>query len=224
MTNSKHLVKCPYYEYEKENFIKCEDVKRSFKWIKQKDDYMYKFCDEDWQKCEYARRMDQAYEEGIDMEKVKAESLRSEYRKIERRLKQCEARNIAKDEEIKKLRKRCKYFESYRDRYIKAEADAMKTAKEIMALTAMYEARFAYLMAEFADGVLCEKDMDEWSKDREFAIIADEVEDGKVSKWRVLTRFKDDQDDDTTESEDEKEQSEDSDEPEDRTTDDSSEQ
>jgi hypothetical protein len=84
----------------------------------------------------------------------------------------------------------------------------------------MYEARFAYLMSEFADGILDEKAMNEWSQDKEFAIIADEVEDDKVVKWRAIVRLQDDQDDDTVESEDEEEQSADHNEPEDRQTDD----
>ena len=224
MTNSKHLVKCPFYEYEKVNFVKCEDVKRIFKSVKQKDDYMYKFCDVNWMKCEHALRLHHAYEEGRDMEEVKIESLKSENRKLERRLKQAEARNDAKDEEIRKLRNRCKGYEQYRDKYLKLEAHEKKVYEEVTAMTAMYEARFAYLMAEFADGILDEKAMDEWSKDKEFAIIADEVEDEKVVKWRAIVRLQDDQDDDTTESEDEEEQSADHNEPEDRQTDDRPEQ
>lgn len=195
MTNSKHLVKCPFYEYEKVNFVKCEDVKRIFKSVKQKDDYMYKFCDANWMKCEHALRLHHAYEEGRDMEEVKIESLKSENRKLERRLKQAEARNDAKDEEIRKLRNRCKGYEQYRDKYLKLEAHEKKVCEEVTAITTMYEARFAYLMAEFADGILDEKAMDEWSKDKEFAIIADEVEDEKVVKWRAIVRLQDDQDD-----------------------------
>ena len=224
MTNSKHLVRCPFYEYEKENFVKCEDVKRTFKWIKQKDDYMYRFCDEDWQQCIFAQRMKQAYEEGIDMEEVKIESLKSENRKLERRLKQSEARNEAKDEDIKKLKKKCKYLEAYRDKYFQVEAREKKAAEEITALTAMYEARFAYLMAEYSGGILDEKEMDAWSKDKEFRIFADKVEDGKVVLWRVVVRFQDDKDGNTTESKDKEEQSEDHNEPEDRQTDDRPEQ
>jgi len=227
MTNSKHLVKCPFYEYEKVNFVKCEDVKRIFKSVKEKDDYMYKFCDVNWMKCEHALRLHHAYEEGRDMEEVKIESLKSENRKLERRLKQAEARNEAKDEEIRKLRNRCKGYEQYRDKYLQLAAHEKKVYEEITAMTTMYEARFAYLMStrcDYCSGnedpILNEKEMEEWSKGKEFAIIADKVEDDKVVQWRAIVRLQDDQDDDTTESEDEEEQSEDSDEPEDRQTDD----
>lgn len=221
MPNSKHLVKCPFFEYEKEKFIKCEDVKRTFRWNKQKDNYMWKFCDANWMKCKYALILHHAYEEGRDMEEVKIESLKSENRKLERRLKASEARNTAKDEEIKKLRKKCQHLQTYREKFLAMRAKEDKIAEEINALTSMYEARFAYLMSEFAEGVLNEKDMDSWSKEKEFAIIADEVEDDKVVQWRAIVRFKDDQDDNTTESEDKEEQSADHSEQEDRETDDS---
>ena len=221
MPNSKHLVKCPFFEYEKTNFIKCEDVKRTFRWIKQKDNYMYRFCDESWMKCEYALRLHHAYEEGRDMEEVKIESMKSELRKLERRLKASEERNKAKDNEIKKLKKERKYLQTYREKFIAMRAKEDKIAKEIAAMTSMYEARFAYLMAEYADGVLDETDMHEWSKDKEFAIIPDKMEEDKVVQWRTIVRLKDDQDDNTTESEDKEEQSADHSEPEDRETDDS---
>ena len=198
MTNSKHLATCPFYEYEKENFVKCEDVKRIFRNVKKKDDYMRQFCDADWRLCEHAARMQKAYEEGRNMSEVKIKSLISENRKLEKRLKQAEARIRDKDNELKKLQKTSRYYEvhyhMYMDKCVEAQKREKDIAEEVTAMTAMYEARFAYLMAEFAGGILNEKDMEEWSEGKEFAITADKVEDDRVVQWKAIVRLKEDDD------------------------------
>lgn len=186
--NSKHLVICPYYEYERDCFILCEGVRKHFRWPKQMDDYMYRICDTDqWLSCEYARELSKAYEEGEHkVAETKINALKAEVRKLEKQLKKSEERNVLKDDELRRYRKRIQILEKMRMDNRDKEA---KIHGELEAIGRLYESRLAYLMAVYSGGILDEAEMDAWCKDKEYAIKSETVgEDNKVRRWKVEVR------------------------------------
>lgn len=191
MPNSKHVPKCPYYEYEKKVFIKCEDCKRMFRWPAQKERWMNMYCDSDWHSCMYAKDITRVYEENKDMDEQKYKALKSEFRKLELRLGKAEKRNEEKDAEIKELKRvknlaidRCRQ----RDTQLKELNESNAALQgEIAWAHDFYQARLAYLMCKHEDGVLKEAEVEEWHKGKEFAITGEKTEDGDML-WKVEWR------------------------------------
>lgn len=70
MSYSMDKIKCPYYEngYYKPNrqTIKCEGCTRFFKTENAKNEYFTRYCQNDWEKCEYAKTLNEIYDNGGD--------------------------------------------------------------------------------------------------------------------------------------------------------------
>lgn len=190
MPNSKHVPVCPYYEYEKKGFIKCEDCKKMFRYDSQKEKWMYMYCDSNWESCMYAKDLTKVYEENKDMDEQKYKALKSEFRKLELRLRRAEKRNEEKDAEIKDLKRiknlainRCRE----RDNQIKQVSEMNSALEgEIAWAHDFYQARLAYYMCTYENGVLKESDVEKWHEGKEFIIRGEQNEDEVT--WVVETR------------------------------------
>ena len=199
MPNNGRITLCPYYRNESGLTISCEDVIRRFRWPGQKKKHMDTYCDKSWRLCPFAAELNRLYEQGDerDMKEHMIAELNKELKSRTAKLNRAVKREEAKNKIIKDLRRKSKAWE---DRYqelkaktIRQEKTERKVFDQIQSITQMYEARFAYLMSVFNDGVLDERDVEEWAKDnKSFAIIADEKgDDGCVVKWKVVIKNED---------------------------------
>jgi predicted RNase H-like nuclease (RuvC/YqgF family) len=200
MPNNGRYTLCPFYRDEKNLSISCEDTFRRFRWKAQKKRWLDGYCDKDWKSCPYAQELEKLYE-GEDMSETKklAHELKAkdrELRKTAAMLGKSEKREQSKDEQIRQLRRERNALEKL---YIKARQKQIETEKkldrlrqEFSGLSEIYEVRFAYLMAEFAGGVLKESEVAKWIAENEFALTADEFAgDGErktVETWKVTVR------------------------------------
>ena len=211
--------RCPYYIDESRKTISCEDVCRSFDSIKKKWAWMDMFCDSwDWMKCPYAADRTEAYrraEEGDEMalDKQETEALRKEVESLLRKLGRANKRIDRQQKKIDELRMVNQSFTNInmtlerqnKDLYAKWRDLDSRLAKyeeavanQVQQLADAYEARLAYMVDRY--GTFSDIDVDEWRKDKSFALIYDEDDDGYPC-WNV--RFAE------VESEDEKAKDED---------------
>lgn len=205
MPNTGRITVCPYYRDEKNLSISCEDTFRRFRWPAQKNDWMDKYCDKDWKACEYAQELEKLYDEmgGDDLSNKMLElehNLRSkdkELRKTVSMLGKATKREERKDDRIRELMTQNRALEKVllreKAKNQELELKRVKAAKDIEALSDIYEGRIAYLMANFTDGTLNEVDLEKWARSFEYVLIPEATEknaDGKevVTLWRVMTR------------------------------------
>ena len=177
-SNSGRYTRCPYYRWEYEARITCEDTYRHFECKAQKNAWMDMYCDSwDWMKCPYAADLTEAYEryeKGDEkaLEKHENEALRKEIKSIAMKLGHAERKIrklTAKAEDLEK--QKMIYFERYRKALEQLDEYEKKIAGQVQVLVDAYEARLAYMMAMFSDGTLNESDVKDWIKDKEFAIV-----------------------------------------------------
>lgn len=201
MPNNGRITKCPFYRDEKNLSISCEDIVRTFRWPAQKKRHMDSFCDDKWQECPVAQRLNELYkEDGVNRVHRLShdnEELKKELRKVKSMLGKCQKREAKKDEEIRALRKECGKIEQHyfaeREKNKNAKEAEERMISELSDIGKLYEARFAYLMAVYADGTMSETDFKRWADENEYAITADTF--GKsltgrevVETWRVHAR------------------------------------
>lgn len=177
-SNSGRYTRCPYYRWEYEARITCEDTYRHFECKAQKNAWMDMYCDSwDWMKCPYAADLTEAYEryeKGDEkaLEKHENEALRKEIKSIAMKLGHAERKIrklTAKAEDLEK--QKMLYFEKYRKALEQLDEYEKKIAGQVQVIVDAYEARLAYMMAMFSDGTLNESDVNDWIKDKEFAIV-----------------------------------------------------
>lgn len=177
-SNSGRYTRCPYYRWEYEARITCEDTYRHFECKAQKNAWMDQYCDSwDWMKCPYAADLTEAYEryeKGDEkaLEKHENEALRKEIKSIAMKLGHAERKIrklTAKAEDLEK--QKMLYFEKYRKALEQLDEYEKKIAGQVQVIVDAYEARLAYMMAMFSDGTLNESDVKDWIKDKEFAIV-----------------------------------------------------
>lgn len=177
-SNSGRYTRCPYYRWEYEARITCEDTYRHFECKAQKNAWMDMYCDSwDWMKCPYAADLTEAYEryeKGDEkaLEKHENEALRKEIKSIAMKLGHAERKIrklTAKAEDLEK--QKMLYFERYRKALEQLDEYEKKIAGQVQVIVDAYEARLAYMMAMFSDGTLNESDVEDWIKDKEFAIV-----------------------------------------------------
>lgn len=109
---------CPYYVDENKKTISCEDVIRRFATYRSKNRHMDKYCDKDWKDCPYAdalSRMYQRIDDGADEDREimthNLMALEKENKKMLSLLGRYDIRLIAKDKEIRQVRKRAAELE-----------------------------------------------------------------------------------------------------------------
>ena len=177
-SNSGRYTRCPYYRWEYEARITCEDTYRHFECKAQKNAWMDMYCDSwDWMKCPYAADLTEAYEryeKGDEkaLEKHENEALRKEIKSIAMKLGHAERKIrklTAKAEDLEK--QKLLYFERYRKALEQLDEYEKKIAGQVQVIVDAYEARLAYMMAMFSDGTLNESDVKDWIKDKEWAIV-----------------------------------------------------
>lgn len=160
---------------------------------------MKKYCDDDWESCEHAKGLNEAYEsiERGDlkaMEKQKIKAMEKEMRKLASALGRVEKSLEAKENDIKELRKKSRYYEDRsleeykRRRKLEHETSQKdkRLAMELQKVTEIYEDRMCYLIETYCNGKLKERDVQEWAKNKEVAIRFEN--EGSERIWLSLTR------------------------------------
>ena len=191
-SNSGRYTLCPYYRWEYEARITCEDTYRHFGCRAEKNAWMDMYCDSwDWMKCPYAADMAEAYkrfEEGDKMaiEKHENEALKKELKSIAMRLGRANKKVdklTAKNKDLETQKKL--YFEKWKAADAQLKAYEEKVAGQIGKIVEVYEQRMAFLIDTCTeDGCFYEKEAEAWAGDRPFAIVHDEDEGGRF--WKVV--------------------------------------
>lgn len=186
---------CPYYIDENNKTISCEDVCRSYDSMDEKWAWMDMYCDSwDWMKCPYAidrseayRRAEEGDEMAIEHQEVKAQKkeIESLLRKLGRANKKIE-RMQKKIDELRTVNqsfvnvnqsltdKNSDLYKKWREMSDTMEAYERNVAGQVQILIDSYESRLAYMMDMFSDGTLNESDVQEWVKDKEWAIVSND--------------------------------------------------
>lgn len=197
MPNDKHLPLCPFYKRHMERSITCEDVCRTFSTSAEKERWLTSYCDTPaWEQCEYAQSLNKAYErlfKGDDkaIMENEYESLKREVKKLTTLLGKSEKRVERQQKKIDELRAVNKSFITRNDDLYNKWRDANtamgiyedKVADQVQRLADAYETRLAYLIDRY--GPFSDIDVDEWRKDKAFALIYDENDDGYPC-WQVV--------------------------------------
>ena len=192
MPNTGRITVCPFFGGEREKSISCEDAVRRFRFRKSKEDWMDCYCDKDWEKCQYAKKLKEIYEGGGDMSEHKVESLEKELRKISSLLTKCEKIAEARNYAIKELRRKNKVLE---DRYLairkklnEETINADKFYAELSHVINGYQERMCYILSVFADGKLVEAEFKEWSKGKEFILLTERDEKDRLKEWKAVVQ------------------------------------
>ena len=205
MPNTGRITKCPYYRDEKNLSISCEDTFRRFRWPAQKNNWMDKYCDDNWQACEHAKELEALYDKMggnemgnkiLQLEQENA-AIKKELRKVSSMLGKATKREERKDDKIRELMTQNRALEKVMLREKQKSAELKhkldKATLDITALADIYEGRIAYLLANFTDGFLNEEELRKWAESFEYALVPEATEedpDGRevVVLWRVMTR------------------------------------
>lgn len=197
MPNDKHLPLCPFYKRHMERSITCEDVCRTFSTSAEKERWLTVYCDTTrWEQCEYAQGLNKAYErlfkgdQGAIMEN-EYESLKREVKKLTTLLGKSEKRVERQQKKIDELRAVNKSFitrnddlyKKWRDINVTLEAYEASVADQVQQLADAYETRLAFLVDRY--GPFSDIDVDEWRKDKAFALVYEENDDGYPC-WQVV--------------------------------------
>lgn len=187
MPNNGRITLCPFYRDEKNLSISCEDVFRRFRWKSQKERWLDKFCDKDWQDCPHAIELNEMYEKMGDLMNEKDKRLeelehqlkavKKELRKTATMLGKTEKRDSAKEQQIKEFRKKNRMLEKrymeYSKKLAQDEKHFERMENQLKGIAGMYEGRLAYLISELGDGTFSENDFREWQKGKEYALTYD---------------------------------------------------
>ena len=182
---------CPFYRYNRELTISCEDVWHRYDTKDDTDEWMDLYCDQKWEQCQYAKALLLAYEEGKMDEHIE-NALREENRRLSSMIGREKKRVQSRDEEIRKLREKNHKLENLRQevygkyRKLQSEKEELdrKYAEDFGKIAAMYEDRICYLLDTYTDGKLREADVEEWANGKEFCLTYEgEVEDERI--WIV---------------------------------------
>lgn len=207
MPNDKHLPLCPFYKRHMSRSITCEDVCRTFSDSDKKEMWLKTYCDTTaWETCKYAQDLNKAYErlfKGDDraIMENEYESLKREIKKLSTLLGKSEKRVERQQKKIDELRAVNQSFvtrneDLYRKwREISGTLDAYESsvADQVQQLIDAYEVRLAYLVDRH--GTFSDVDVDEWRRDKSFALVYAENDDGDPC-WQVV--FGDEETDDET--------------------------
>ena len=230
MPNNTRIPLCPFYKDEKNKSISCEDTFRSFATVKKKYRWMDTYCDEwEWEKCPYAIELNEAYaqlEKGDEkaLEKHEVDVLKRELKSMSMKLGRAEKRVYRQQKKIDELRAVNQSFlnekdalertkRRYFDRWKKADDQLNEYERKIdvqlKGIVMTYEQRMAYLIDTYCpNGKLRERDVEEWAKDRAFAIVFSRIEDEELGiegepAWKVV--FQEDENTDEQSSSEEQE-------------------
>lgn len=198
---------CPFYVDENKKSISCEDVCRTYRNLEEKNAWMDMYCDSwEWAKCPYAADRSEAYaayEKGdgkaLDNEKIKALEKENKYlrtllgkaeKRVERQQKKIDDLRAVNQSFIRvntQLEKTGKeHYNKWRDANTAMEIYEEKIAYQVQQISDSYEARLAYMMDTYTNGVLHESDVKEWLKGKEFAIVWVKDEDGGEPFYKVM--------------------------------------
>lgn len=202
MPNDKHLPLCPFYKWHQRRSITCEDINRTFSDSAEKEKWLRTYCDTaSWERCEYAQDLNRAYErlfKGDDkaMQELETKALEREIKKLSTLLGKAEKRVERQQKKIDELRAVNKSFTTvnenlynkWRDANTAMEIYEDKIADQVQRMADAYEVRLAFLVDKY--GPFSDADVDEWRKDKSFALVYDENDD-RDPQWKVV--FEDDQ-------------------------------
>ena len=205
--------RCPYYIDESRQSISCEDVCRSYDSMNEKLSWMDLYCDSwEWTKCPYAIELSEAYkryEEGDETALIEQE-LKAQKKEIESLLRKLGRANKRIERQQKKIdelravnqsytrvnqnleKQKADLYMRWRSAESRVRAQDDKIWGEISSLASIYEQRMAYLIDTYCpNGKLRERDVEEWAKDRAYAIVATKIEDEEAGiegepAWKVV--------------------------------------
>ena len=227
MPNDKHLPLCPYYKRHMSRSITCEDVCRTFSDSDKKELWLRTYCDTPaWEKCEYAQSLTKAYErlfKGDDkaIMEHEYESLKREIKKLSTLLGKSEKRVERQQKKIDELRavnqsftkvnqnlekQKADFYTKWRSAESKARAQDDVIWNEIRGLASIYEQRMAYLIDTYCPNKkLRERDVEDWAKDRAYAIVATKIEDEEAGiegepAWKVVFQEEEEENKDDAET------------------------
>lgn len=197
MPNTGRYTVCPFYLHDRTYSISCEDTPRRFELSSQKEEWMDRYCDLEWESCPYAAALLIAYdmiERGVEsaLEENRVEAQKKEMHKMSSMVGRLQKKLEEKEKEILELKhelhdqkERCSYLEL-----------------KILTAFQSYEARFAYLMTVFSGGIMSEADFKAWSENKEFVIVGmDRDEEGTPTWWKAEVREVQDVSDNEADSE-----------------------
>lgn len=204
MPNTGHYSRCPFFSSEREKVITCEDVFRRFRSKTDKDNYMWTYCDTDWEECKYARELLDLYDriekkgETVQMMEIfrhRTGATRAELKKVATQLGKAEARCVRQNEEIEKLKTDLENLREKNKELFKMHADFKadqrrkdeKLLEEMMDQASIYESYLAYLMDQFAGGSIDIEAAAEWGTKYKY-LIKGSMEDGKLKSMLVETQ------------------------------------
>ena len=212
---------CPFFVHDKRRSrISCEDTYRWFDSDEEKDVWMDTYCDNEWTECPYAIELNEAYdrlEKGDEMalENHKIDALEKELKGMATKLGRAEKRIERQQKKIDELRavnqsyinvndtlakQKRSYYEKYRNADMQLKEYERKIDVQLKGIVMTYEQRMAYLIDTYCpNGKLRERDVEEWAKDRSFAIVFSRIEDEELGiegepAWKVV--FKEDAEND----------------------------
>ena len=208
---------CPFFEHgERKSRITCEDTYRWFDSDEEKESWMDTYCDNEWTECPYAIDLNEAYdrlEKGDEMalENHKIDALEKELKGMATKLGTAEKRIERQQKKIDDLRavnqsyinvndnlekQKRSYFEKWKKSDKQLKDYERKIDVQLKGIVMTYEQRMAYLIDTYCpNGKLRERDVEEWAKDRSFAIVFSRIEDEELGiegepAWKVV--FKED--------------------------------
>lgn len=215
-SNSGRYTLCPYYKWNYEARITCEDVFRRFDSEDECSAWMDMYCDNEWMKCPYAIDLNEAYErlekgDRMALENHEIDALKSELRSLTIKLGKSQKKIERQQKKIDELRavnrsftnvnqnlekQKRNYFEKWKESDNQLNEYERKIDEQLKGIVMIYEQRMAYLIDTYCpDGKLRERDVQDWAKDRAFAIVACKIDEEEIGiegepAWKVV--FKED--------------------------------
>ena len=206
--NSGRYTLCPFYKWDREARITCEDTYRHFESLLERCAWMDMYCDNEWMKCPFAMDLTEAYaklEKGDEsaLENQKIEAMQKELKSMSTKLGMAEKKlerlqkKLDEEKELNKSwqrqheedeKKKKMFFSYWKDSQAEMDEYERHEAERYGKLAQLYEDRLAYLISEHCGGRLEEKTVKEWAEGKEYAITFDEKESEPV--WIVV--FKED--------------------------------
>ena len=215
--------RCPYYIDENKLTISCEDVCRTYDSINEKLSWMDLYCDSwDWMRCPYAADRSEAYkkiEEGdaMALEEQKDKATKNEIKSLQTKLGRLTKKVERMQKKIDELRavnqsytrvnqnlekQKADFYAKWRSAESRVRAQDDAIWNEISSLASIYEQRMAYLIDTYCpDKKLRERDVEDWAKDRAYAIVATKIEDEEAGiegepAWKVVFQEEEEENED----------------------------
>lgn len=179
-----HYVQCPFYVSDRRLSISCEDIYRRHDSKSAKHKWMRGYCDKAWESCPYARNLSDVYnmkgaELNKELDKLRVKELQAEQRKLMSRIGVLEKKEQKYQERIQNLQA---IVQKYKDR-------ERTVSYQIDKLASMYEGFITYLLSVFSMGEFRIENYENWSKDKEFQLLATERdEEGKPMVFKAIVR------------------------------------